>query len=117
MMVFVSDEMSVEGLEWVLWLAILVSGLTMTASRCCVPACCPQGNEAIPKPCPPTCFVCLDCPYIGLAGWTLFVNSLEVCLEWFVAASGSMDLRVLKLLRLVPLVLAITALVTAIIKY
>merc|ERR1712050_71476 len=119
MMIFTEAEaMNVDGLEWFLWLVILGSGITMTASRCCVPACCPQGNEAIPKPCPPTCFVCLDCPYIGLAGYTLVVGTLDMCLALFVAEEGSLSfLRIFRLLRLVPVVLAIAAFVTAIIKY
>lgn len=109
---FVDDDVNFGALDGLMAFCILATGITMTVSRCCIPACCPDGMEAIPKPCPPTCFVCLDCPYIGLATWVVIVFLLEL----FLSTDAPKNPKVLRLLRLVPIVLAIVALVTAIKK-
>merc|ERR1711920_1057852 len=89
---------------------------TMTVSRCCVPACCPSCMEAGPKPCPPTCFTCLDCPFIGLTFLMLTFGLLELIVFELVSAADPISLRLLRGIRLLQPVLAITALVTAIVK-
>merc|ERR1712032_1645657 len=90
----------------------------MCCSRFCSPLCCPTDMQDVPPPCPPTKFVCLDCPLLTAWGMaTIWICVLAITSRVDAGGTNAGSIRVLRLLRILIPVLASIGIATGVWKF